>query len=216
MTACPAPTGVWIASPRAKKYLADLDAMGLIERIEPHKLTVPRGDRSNAMLEPLLTDQWFIDIKPLAAPAIRAVEEGQVRFVPATWTGVYYEWMHKIRDWCISRQLWWGHRIPAWYDADGRCFVARNEAEARSAHGIDPSTPLRQDDDVLDTWFSSALWPFSTQGWPEKTAALANLLSDLRVGDRIRHHLFLGGPHDHDGPQIHRRGAVSRPCTCTA
>ncbi len=147
--------------------------MGLIERIEPHKLTVPRGDRSNAVLEPLLTDQWFVDIKPLAAPAIRAVEEGQIRFVPATWTGVYYDWMHKIRDWCISRQLWWGHRIPAWYDADGRCFVARNEAEARSAHGIDPSTPLRQDDDVLDTWFSSALWPFSTQGWPEKTAALA-------------------------------------------
>ena len=157
-----------------EKILADLDAMGLIERIEPHKLTVPRGDRSNAVLEPLLTDQWFVDIKPLAAPAIRAVEEGQIRFVPATWTGVYYDWMHKIRDWCISRQLWWGHRIPAWYDADGRCFVARNEAEARSAHGIDPSTPLRQDDDVLDTWFSSALWPFSTQGWPEKTAAFAS------------------------------------------
>jgi valyl-tRNA synthetase len=155
-----------------KKIIADLDAMGLIERIEPHKLTVPRGDRSNAILEPLLTDQWFVDIKPLAAPALRAVEEGRVRFVPETWTGVYYEWMHKIRDWCISRQLWWGHRIPAWYDPDGRWYVARSEAEARSAHGIDPSVPLRQDDDVLDTWFSSALWPFSTQGWPEKTHAL--------------------------------------------
>jgi valyl-tRNA synthetase len=155
-----------------EKIIADLDAMGLIERIEPHKLTVPRGDRSNAILEPLLTDQWFVDIKPLAAPAIRAVETGAVRFVPETWTGVYYEWMHKIRDWCISRQLWWGHRIPAWYDPDGRWYVARSEAEARSAHGIDPATPLRQDDDVLDTWFSSALWPFSTQGWPEKTKAL--------------------------------------------
>jgi valyl-tRNA synthetase len=155
-----------------QKIIADLDAMGLIERIEPHKLTVPRGDRSNAVLEPLLTDQWFVDIKPLAAPAIRAVEEGQVRFVPGSWSGVYYEWMHKIRDWCISRQLWWGHRIPAWYDPDGRWYVARSEAEARSAHGLDPSTPLRQDDDVLDTWFSSALWPFSTQGWPEKTPAL--------------------------------------------
>jgi valyl-tRNA synthetase len=155
-----------------EKIIADLDAMGLIERIEPHKLTVPRGDRSNAILEPLLTDQWFVDIKPLAAPAIRAVESGEVRFVPETWTGVYYEWMHKIRDWCISRQLWWGHRIPAWYDPDGRWYVARSEAEARSAHGIDPATPLRQDDDVLDTWFSSALWPFSTQGWPEKTQAL--------------------------------------------
>jgi valyl-tRNA synthetase len=154
-----------------EKIIADLDAMGLIERIEPHKLTVPRGDRSNAVLEPLLTDQWFVDIKPLAAPAIRAVESGEVRFVPETWTGVYYEWMHKIRDWCISRQLWWGHRIPAWYDPDGRWYVARSEAEARSAHGIDAATPLRQDDDVLDTWFSSALWPFSTQGWPEKTQA---------------------------------------------
>jgi valyl-tRNA synthetase len=155
-----------------QKIIADLDAMGLIERIEPHKLTVPRGDRSNAVLEPLLTDQWFVDIKPLAAPAIRAVEDGQVRFVPGSWSGVYYEWMHKIRDWCISRQLWWGHRIPAWYDPDGRWYVARSEAEARSAHGLDPSIPLRQDDDVLDTWFSSALWPFSTQGWPEKTPAL--------------------------------------------
>ena len=155
-----------------EKIIADLDAMGLIERIEPHQLTVPRGDRSNAILEPLLTDQWFVDIKPLAAPAIRAVELGDVRFVPDTWTGVYHEWMHKIRDWCISRQLWWGHRIPAWYDPDGRWYVARTEAEARSAHGIDAATPLRQDDDVLDTWFSSALWPFSTQGWPEKTQAL--------------------------------------------
>ncbi len=155
-----------------EKIIADLDAMGLVERIEPHKLTVPRGDRSSAILEPLLTDQWFVDIKPLAAPAIRAVEEGRVRFVPETWTGVYYEWMHKIRDWCISRQLWWGHRIPAWYDPDGRWYVARSEAEARSAHGIDPSIALRQDEDVLDTWFSSALWPFSTQGWPAKTPAL--------------------------------------------
>ena len=155
-----------------EKILADLGALGLIERIEPHKLTVPRGDRSNAILEPLLTDQWFVDIKPLAAPAIRAVEEGQVRFVPETWTGVYYDWMHKIRDWCISRQLWWGHRIPAWYDGEGRCYVARSEADARRLHGIDADVPLRQDDDVLDTWFSSALWPFSTLGWPEKTAAL--------------------------------------------
>jgi valyl-tRNA synthetase len=155
-----------------EKILADLDALGLIERIEPHKLTVPRGDRSNAILEPLLTDQWFVDIKPLAAPAIRAVEEGRVRFVPDTWTGVYYDWMHKIRDWCISRQLWWGHRIPAWYDSEGRYYVARSEADVRRAQGFGPEVPLRQDDDVLDTWFSSALWPFSTLGWPEKTPAL--------------------------------------------
>jgi valyl-tRNA synthetase len=154
------------------RILADLDSLGLVERVEPHRLTVPRGDRSNAVLEPLLTDQWFVDIKPLAEPAIRAVEDGHIRFVPDHWSAVYYEWMHKIKDWCISRQLWWGHRIPAWYDADGRWYVARSEAEARAAHGIDPSVPLRQDDDVLDTWFSSALWPFSTQGWPEHTRAL--------------------------------------------
>jgi valyl-tRNA synthetase len=154
------------------RILADLEALGLIERVEPHKLTVPRGDRSNAILEPLLTDQWFVDIKPLAEPAIRAVEDGSIRFVPDNWRAVYYEWMHKIKDWCISRQLWWGHRIPAWYDPEGRWYVARDEAEARAAHGIDPSVPLRRDEDVLDTWFSSALWPFSTQGWPDKTPAL--------------------------------------------
>jgi valyl-tRNA synthetase len=154
------------------RILAELKTLGLVERIEPHKLTVPRGDRSNAVLEPLLTDQWFVDIKPLAGPAIRAVEEGHIRFVPDHWSGVYFEWMHKIKDWCISRQLWWGHRIPAWYDAEGRWYVARNEAEARATHGIDSRTPLRQDEDVLDTWFSSALWPFSTQGWPEATPAL--------------------------------------------
>ncbi len=155
------------------RILADLEELGLVERVEPHKLTVPRGDRSNAVLEPLLTDQWFVDIKPLAEPAIRAVEAGHIRFVPENWSAVYFEWMHKIKDWCISRQLWWGHRIPAWYDGEGRFYVARSEAEARELHGIDPSVPLRQDDDVLDTWFSSALWPFSTQGWPEQTQALA-------------------------------------------
>jgi len=154
------------------RVLADLEAQGLVERVEEHKLTVPRGDRSNAVLEPLLTDQWFVDIKPLAEPAIRAVEDGSIRFVPDNWRAVYYEWMHKIKDWCISRQLWWGHRIPAWYDPEGRWYVARDEAEARAAHGIDASVPLRQDEDVLDTWFSSALWPFSTQGWPDDTQAL--------------------------------------------
>jgi len=154
------------------RVIADLEALGLVERIEPHKLTVPRGDRTNAILEPLLTDQWFVDIKPLAAPAIHAVEAGHIRFVPENWSGVYFEWMRNIKDWCISRQLWWGHRIPAWYDAEGRCYVARDEAEVRAAHGLDAGVALRQDEDVLDTWFSSALWPFSTQGWPDDTAAL--------------------------------------------
>jgi valyl-tRNA synthetase len=124
------------------------------------------------VLEPLLTDQWFVDIKPLAAPAIRAVEDARIRFVPENWAGVYFEWMRNIKDWCISRQLWWGHRIPAWYDREGRWYVAHDEAEARAAHGLDSSVALRQDEDVLDTWFSSALWPFSTQGWPEETRAL--------------------------------------------
>jgi valyl-tRNA synthetase len=154
------------------RVIADLEALGLVERIDAHKLTVPRGDRTNAILEPLLTDQWYVDIKPLAAPAIHAVEAGHIRFVPENWSRVYFEWMRDIKDWCISRQLWWGHRIPAWYDAEGRWYVARDEAEARRVNGLDTSVALRQDEDVLDTWFSSALWPFSTQGWPDDTAAL--------------------------------------------
>ncbi len=156
-----------------ERVLADLAAKGLIERVEPHKLTVPRGDRSNAVLEPLLTDQWFIGIAPLAEPAVEAVEAGRIRFVPENWSGVYFEWMRKIKDWCISRQLWWGHRIPAWYDDEGRCYVAHDEEEARRLHGLSPAVALRQDEDVLDTWFSSGLWPFSTQGWPRPTAELA-------------------------------------------
>jgi valyl-tRNA synthetase len=155
-----------------RNVVADLEALGLVERIEPHTLVVPRGDRSNAVLEPLLTDQWFVDIKPLAAPAIRAVETGHIRFVPENWSSVYYEWMRNIKDWCISRQLWWGHRIPAWYDGEGRCYVGHSEAEVRAEHGIGAGVALRQDEDVLDTWFSSALWPFSTQGWPAQTHAL--------------------------------------------
>ncbi len=156
-----------------QRVIEDLTARGLLERVDAHKSMVPRGDRSNAVLEPLLTDQWFVRIQPLATPAIRAVEDGRIRFVPDQWTAVYYEWMRNIKDWCISRQLWWGHRIPAWYDPQGRYYVARSESEARALHGIDPAVPLRQDEDVLDTWFSSALWPFSTQGWPQATPALA-------------------------------------------
>jgi valyl-tRNA synthetase len=154
------------------RVLADLEASGLIERIDAHTLMVPRGDRTNSVLEPLLTDQWFVKIAPLAAPAVAAVETGAIRFVPEHWSAVYFEWMRNIKDWCISRQLWWGHRIPAWCDPEGRWYVGRTEAEVRAVHGLDSAVPLRQDDDVLDTWFSSALWPFSTQGWPESTAAL--------------------------------------------
>ncbi len=135
---------------------------------------VPRGDRSGAVVEPYLTDQWFVKIAPLAAPAIAAVESGAIRFVPENWSKTYYDWMRNIQDWCISRQLWWGHRIPAWYDNDGNIWVGRSEAEARARAGLAEDAPLRRDEDVLDTWFSSALWPFSTLGWPEDTPALAN------------------------------------------
>jgi len=152
--------------------VADLEALGLIERIEAHTLMVPRGDRSNSVLEPLLTDQWFVKIAPLAKPAVTAVESGAIRFVPEHWSAVYFEWMRNIKDWCISRQLWWGHRIPAWCDAEDRWYVGRCEAEVRAEHGLGPDVTLHQDEDVLDTWFSSALWPFSTQGWPEATREL--------------------------------------------
>ncbi len=155
-----------------ERVLEALAAAGLLERTEPHRMTVPRGDRSGAVLEPYLTDQWFVKVAPLAAPAIAAVESGRTRFVPENWAKTYFEWMRNIRDWCISRQLWWGHRIPAWYDDAGNVYVARSEREARERHGLGSEVTLRQDPDVLDTWFSSALWPFSTLGWPERTAEL--------------------------------------------
>ena len=155
-----------------KRVVAALDDAGLIEKIEDHRLKVPRGDRSGAVLEPFLTDQWFVKIAPLAEPAIEAVEQGRIRFVPENWSKTYFDWMHRIEDWCISRQLWWGHRIPAWYDDDGGIHVGFDEADARQRSGLDDDLPLKQDPDVLDTWFSSALWPFSTLGWPERTDRL--------------------------------------------
>jgi valyl-tRNA synthetase len=156
-----------------KRVVAELSAAGLIERIEKHRSVIPRGDRSGAVLEPYLTDQWYVKIAPLAQPAIAAVSEGRTRFVPENWARTYFEWMRNIRDWCVSRQLWWGHRIPAWYDEKGNIYVARNDAEVRAQHGLGADVVLRQDEDVLDTWFSSALWPFSTLGWPEKSEPLA-------------------------------------------
>jgi len=155
-----------------KQIVADLEAAGLLEKIEPHVLMVPHGDRSGAVVEPYLTDQWYVKIAPLAKPAIEAVEDGRIRFVPENWNKTYFDWMHRIEDWCISRQLWWGHRIPAWYDPDGAIYVGMDEADARRRGGLGDDVPLRQDEDVLDTWFSSALWPFSTLGWPEKTPRL--------------------------------------------
>ncbi len=155
-----------------KQIVADLEAQGLLEKIQDHKLMVPRGDRTGTVIEPLLTDQWYVKIEPLAKPAIDAVEKGDIRFVPDNWKNTYYEWMRNIQDWCISRQIWWGHRIPAWYDDQGNTYVGRSEADIRALHNLPDNYPLQQDDDVLDTWFSSALWPFSTIGWPEQTDAL--------------------------------------------
>ena len=155
-----------------KRIVADLQAAALIEKIEPHKLMVPRGDRSGAIVEPWLTDQWYVKIAPLAEAAIRAVEDGRIRFVPENWAKTYFEWMRNIQDWCISRQLWWGHQIPAWYDTNGKVYVGRDENEVRARHGLAASLVLKQDEDVLDTWFSSALWPYSTLGWPESTPEL--------------------------------------------
>ena len=155
-----------------ERVLEDLEAEGLLDGIDDHKLMVPRGDRSGAVVEPLLTDQWYVRAKTLAEPAIAAVESGDVRFVPENWSKTYFEWMRNIEDWCISRQLWWGHRIPAWYDEDGQVYVGRSELEVREKHQIPPTTSLRQDEDVLDTWFSSALWPFSTLDWPSGSREL--------------------------------------------
>jgi valyl-tRNA synthetase len=150
-----------------------MEALGLLDKIEDHRLKVPRGDRSGVVIEPWLTLQWYVDAKKLAGPAIEAVESGAIEFVPKQWENTYFAWMRDIQDWCISRQLWWGHRIPAWYDADGNVYVGKDEAAIRATHDLPDSLALTQDDDVLDTWFSSALWTFSTLGWPEETEELA-------------------------------------------
>ena len=155
-----------------KLIIKDLESANLIEKIEPHKLMVPRGDRSNAVIEPYLTDQWYVKIQPLADPAIKAVEDGDIKFVPENWSKTYFEWMRNIDDWCISRQLWWGHQIPAWYDPDGNVYVGYSESDVRDKNKIDSSVILKQDEDVLDTWFSSALWPFSTLDWPNTSKEL--------------------------------------------
>ena len=155
-----------------KRVVEELKTAGLIERIEKHLLVVPRGDRTGAVLEPYLTDQWYVKIGPLAEPAVAAVQDGRTRFVPENWAKTYFEWMRNIKDWCVSRQLWWGHRIPAWYGPDGKVYVGRSEAEIRTRHRLAPGVKLKQDEDVLDTWFSSALWPFSTLGWPHETPEL--------------------------------------------
>ncbi len=158
-----------------RRIVADLEAARLLEKVQPHKLMIPRGDRTRAVIEPLLTDQWYVRVAPLAEPAVQAVEDGRIRFIPENWAKTYFEWMNNIQDWCISRQIWWGHRIPAWYGTDGKIYVAHSEVAVRAKYHLDADVLLSQDEDVLDTWFSSALWPFSTLGWPSKTKELESL-----------------------------------------
>ncbi len=168
-----------------KQIIKDLKALDLLERIDDHKLMVPRGDRSNAVVEPYQTDQWYVDLttetqedgRPggralITTPSIDAVKNGAIKFVPENWSKTYYQWLDNIEDWCISRQIWWGHRIPAWYDNEGNVYVAQSEAQVREKYKLADDVSLTQDDDVLDTWFSSGLWPFSTLGWPQQTDAL--------------------------------------------
>ena len=167
------------------RIVADLEAAGLLESVKDHTLMVPRGDRTGAAVEPYLTDQWYVDLtretqpdgRPggLAAitrPALEAVRSGSITLIPDNWEKTYAQWLENIQDWCISRQIWWGHRIPVWYGPDGQDYSGHDEADVRTRHGLPADLPLRQDEDVLDTWFSSALWPFSTLGWPEQTPEL--------------------------------------------
>lgn len=155
-----------------KQIVAAFDAAGLLVSVDDHALKVPKGDRSGTVIEPWLTDQWYVSTKPLAEPAIAAVEDGRIQFVPKQYENMYFSWMRDIQDWCISRQLWWGHRIPAWYDESGKVYVGRDEAEVRAKHNLGADVALQQDNDVLDTWFSSGLWTFSTLGWPQQTEFL--------------------------------------------
>ncbi|MGP3791117.1 valine--tRNA ligase [Pseudomonas sp. B392_1p] len=152
-----------------KSIVAEFESMGLLEKVDDHALKVPKGDRSGTVIEPWLTDQWYVSTKPLAEKAIKVVESGEIQFVPKQYENMYFSWMRDIQDWCISRQLWWGHRIPAWYDEAGNVYVGRDEDEVRAKHNIRSDEALRQDEDVLDTWFSSGLWTFSTLGWPQQT-----------------------------------------------
>jgi len=199
-----------------KRIVADLEALGLMEEIRPHKLMAPRGDRSHAIVEPFLTDQWYVKTAPLAGPAIAAVKTGKIKFIPENWEKTYFDWMNRIEDWCISRQIWWGHRIPAWYDEQGKVYVGRDEAEVREKHRLGANVSLAQDPDVLDTWFSSCAGHLVFLGAVavfDPRLARANrcaqdLLPDQRAGHGLRHHLLLGGPDDHDGPEVYGRRAV--------
>ena len=190
--------------------VAELDRLGLLAAVEPHTHAVPHGDRSGAVIEPLLTVQWYCDAETLSRPAVEAVRDGRTTFVPQQWENTFFAWMRDIKPWCISRQLWWGHRIPAWYAPDGTVFVARSEEEAyeaaRAQCGAD--VELTQDPDVLDTWFSSGPVAIFHAGLAARHARTGALLSDRCAGDGVRHHLLLGRADDDDGPAFHGRCTV--------
>ena len=200
-----------------KAIVADLQEQGLLESIQPHKLMVPRGDRTGVVIEPMLTDQWFVAMskpapentffpgKSLAEVALEKVANGEIRFMPENWTNTYNQWLNNIQDWCISRQLWWGHQIPAWYDEDGNIYVARTEDEARAKAG---GKPIHRDPDVLDTWFSSALVPFSTVGWPENTPEYRMFLPSSVLVTGFDIIFFLGRQNGDDDPALHRQGSL--------
>ena len=192
-----------------QRILEDLDAAGDLVEVKDHEMAIGRCQRSDDIVEPRLKTQWFIDVKPMAERAMAAVREKRTRFVPERFEKVFFDWLENIYDWNISRQLWWGHRIPAWYCPDGHVTVS--DVETGPGRCVEcRSFELAQDEDTFDTWFSSGLWPFSTLGWPEKTNDLQDLLPDAGHGDRARHPLLLGRAHDDDGRMAHRPGAVQR------
>ena len=182
-----------------KQIVADLTKLELLEKIEPHTSVIPRGDRSGSVIEPYLTEQWYVKIDSLAKPAIEAVENKSIQFIPENYENIYFSWMRDIKDWCISRQLRWGHRIPAWYDEQNNVYVAQTEEAAREKYKLPASITLRQDEDVLDTWFSSALWPFASLGWPINKSGFSEFLSYYYPHYRFRYYFLLGGSYDNDG-----------------
>jgi valyl-tRNA synthetase len=186
----------------------DMRAAGMVVGEREHAHQVGHCQRCNTVVEPLLSEQWWVKMQPLAEPALAAVNNGDIQIVPERFTRIYNQWLENIRDWCISRQLWWGHRIPIWYGPDKHAFAARNaEAAAAGRAHYGQDVTLEQDPDVLDTWFSSGLWPFSTLGWPKQTPTWQPT-TPRGAGDRLRHHLLLGGAHDHDGAEVHRPGPL--------
>ena len=189
-----------------KQIVADMEAAGLLVKIEENQMTVPYGDRGGVVIEPMLTDQWFCDAKTLAKPAIEAVENGDIKFVPQQYENMYFSWMRDIQDWCISPSAVVGPPyILRFTMSKGNVYVASDKDIAREKYNLDPELELRQDDDVLDTWFSSALWTFGTLGWPEDNERLKNLPSNRHTGHWLRHYLLLGCSHDHDDHALHER-----------